>query len=412
MVFKCQENSFLKEFTSKVVHCEKVELITVVNGKKEEIKGYELILEDTILFPEGGGQPCDHGYLNDAPVRFVVRKEDKAIHYVEAPFNVGDDVKQVVDWERRFDHMQQHSGQHLLTAIIDREFHIPTSSWWLGEEVSHVELDTASITHGQIKTIESIVNQLIRDGKNVTVSVYTKDSPEAELNEVRARGLPADHKGDIRVITIQDVESNMCCGTHVQNLSQLQVIKLLHAEKSKRKDKTFLYFLVGNRVVKRLDTCIDREQKLTTLLKNNPSEHVDLVDKLVKNTKTLSKNLQTVLKDLAVMEARSLKSLDPPPKYFSMHRKEAEPDFMNTFIKELGRTDIFLFLSTGDEKTVGNIVLYGEEKPVSDLGNQICELLDGKGAGKGNKFQAKVTKMANRKKAEQRISDYFKLVVL
>lgn len=86
--------------------------------------------------------------------------------------------------------------------------------------------------------------------------------------------------------------------------------------------------------------------------------------------KTLSKNLQSVLKDLAVMEAKNLKNLDPLPKYFSLHKKEAEPDFMNVFIKELGRTDIFLFLSTGDEKAVGNIVLYGEEKYVFDLGSQ------------------------------------------
>lgn len=70
----------------------------------------------------------------------MVRKEDIAIHYVDQQFNVGDSVRQSVDWERRFDHMQQHSGQHLITAIIDREFGFPTISWWLGEEISHVEL--------------------------------------------------------------------------------------------------------------------------------------------------------------------------------------------------------------------------------------------------------------------------------
>lgn len=81
------------------------------------------------------------------------------------------------------------------------------------------------------------------------------------------RGLPSDHKGDIRVINIENVDTNMCCGTHVTNLSQLQIIKLLHVEKSKRKDKTLLYFLVGDRVLSRLHSCIDREQKLTALLK-------------------------------------------------------------------------------------------------------------------------------------------------
>lgn len=82
-----------------------------------------------------------------------------------------------------------------------------------------------------------------------------------------ARGLPEDHKGDIRVINIEGVEGNMCCGTHVTNLSQLQVVKLLHSEKSKRKNKTLLYFLVGNRVINRLSQSLEREQKLTIILK-------------------------------------------------------------------------------------------------------------------------------------------------
>lgn len=97
---------------------------------------------------------------------------------------------------------------------------------------------------------------------------------------------------------------------------------------------------------------------------------MDLVEKLQKNVKVLNKNIQTVLKDVAIMQAQKLKQCSPTPKYFSMHRKEAEPDFMNIFIKEMGHTDIFFFLSTGDEKGVGNICLYGDEKAVSALGNK------------------------------------------
>lgn len=103
--------------------------------------------------------------------------------------------------------------------------------------------------------------------------------------------------------------------------------------------------------------------------RSNPSQHPELVDKLQKNIKTLNKNIQGVLKDLALLEAAKLNNTLPVPAYFSMHRKEAEPDFMNTFIRELGdRKDILLFLSTGDEKLAGNIVLYGPEKEVADLG--------------------------------------------
>ncbi|KAG5886566.1 hypothetical protein JTB14_011278 [Gonioctena quinquepunctata] len=405
MVFKCQEDSFLKEFSSKVVLCVEVEN----NAKKNNNSNcYEVILEDTILFPEGGGQPCDHGFLNDVRVEQVSRREDKAIHFTDKPLEVGATVKQTIDWNRRFDHMQQHSGQHLLSAVLEKQFKYPTVSWWLGEEDSYVELETTKISESDIQETEDICNDYIRQGKSVAVTIYSKDTPEEELAKVRsARDLPADHKGDIRVINIDGIDSNMCCGTHVTNLSQLQGIKLLHTEKSKRKDKILLHFLVGNRVFNRLETCINRERKLTTLLNNSPLQHAELVEKLQKNVKSFNKNLQTVLKDLAVLEAGKLKNLQPPPKYVSMHRKEAEPDFMNTFIKELGKTDIFLFLSTGDENGIGNVVLYGDEKAVEELGKIVCDSLDGKGAGKGNKFQAKVNKMANRKEVEKRISDYF-----
>nr|CAI5828539.1 unnamed protein product [Callosobruchus analis] len=391
MVFKCQQDSFMREFQSRVLVCEKVSDPDINNDRDR----YEVILEDTILFPEGGGQPCDLGFLNDIPVKQVVRRADKAIHYVEKPLNVGDVVKQTINWERRFDHMQQHSGQHLITAIVDREFKIPTTSWWLGEEVSQIEIESPTFSQEQIQNVEDICNELIRSGKNVTVNARS------------ARGLPSDHVGDIRVINIEDVDNNMCCGTHVANLSQLQVIKLLYTEKSKRKGKTLLYFLVGDRVLKRLTTSLKNEQQLTALLKCNPSDHADLVEKLQKNMKTLNKNLQSVLKDLASYEADKVKRLVPQPKYYFLHKKEADPDFMNTFIRQLEKTNVFLFLSVGDEKTTGNIVLFGPEQAVGDLGNKISEVLEGKGSGKGNKYQAKVNKMANRKKAEQIVIDYF-----
>lgn len=267
--------------------------------------------------------------------------------------------------------MQQHSGQHLISGIIERDFKIAKLSWWLGEEVSYIELESPIFTEEQIKKVEETVNELIRSGKKVTVKNYSKDTPMEDLNDFRsAKDLPEDHVGDIRVVTIEDVESNMCCGTHVSNLSQLQVIKLLHVEKSKRKNNCLLHFLVGGRVLSRLKLMLEREKKLMVLLNTGPEMHVEIVDKLVKNSKLANKNLQTVLKDLAILEAQKFKKIDPKPKFYCLHRKEAEPDFMGVFIKEVNSTDTLLFLSTGDEKGCGNIMLYGNEKDVAELGNR------------------------------------------
>ncbi|XP_069669325.1 alanyl-tRNA editing protein Aarsd1-B isoform X2 [Periplaneta americana] len=383
--------------------CTEAQITTVTNGKKENVSGYEVILEDTILFPEGGGQPCDHGLLDDTSVLQVVRRGAEAVHFVKSVLPVGKVVKQTLDWERRLDHMQQHSGQHLITALADINYGYSTTSWWLGEEESYIELGTPSMKPEEMDELEKLVNEKIREATPVNVTVYQEG--DDELKKVRTRGLPDDHKGPVRVVTIQGVESNMCCGTHVSNLSQLQAIKLLRVEKGK-KNKTNLFFVAGGRVMKQLGVCLQREQRLTTLLKNSPADHFDLVDKLQKSLKLANKNLQTVLRDLAVYEAEKIRKMEPLPTYYSLHRKEAESDFMSILINEVADQSVLLFLTTGDDKGAGQMVLHGEPAIVGELGPKVCQLLNGKGAGKGPKFQAKVSCLANRAKAEELIKQY------
>lgn len=234
-----------------------------------EQKGFFVVFEDTILFPEGGGQPCDHGTVNNLPVTNVTRKGGDAVHFMpveEIPLKINDEVHQIVNWDRRHDHMQQHSGQHLITAIFDREFGIGTKSWWLGEKTSYVDLDAKDVTEEQIKTVERICNELIAAGTDVRVDVYEANDPILQSDALRApRDLPDDVVGKIRVVTIDGVESNRCCGTHVKNLAQLQAVKLLNLEKTK--GKVMLHFLVGKRVLTKLEEAFVRECQLNTILK-------------------------------------------------------------------------------------------------------------------------------------------------
>ncbi|XP_039284878.1 alanyl-tRNA editing protein Aarsd1 [Nilaparvata lugens] len=404
MVFACQKDSFLKQFDSTVVSCKERQLKTVIDGKKVSLSGYDVILDDTILFPEGGGQPCDHGKINEIRIENVKREGAIAVHFSESPFKEGECVTMQIDWDRRFDHMQQHSGQHLITAVADREFGFSTTSWWLGKEISHIELDTPTMKNEEVQKLEELVNEYIRNATPVTVNTYGEENPIPK--EVRTRGLPEDHVGDVRVVTIEGLENNMCCGTHVTNLSQLQVIKLVRVEKGK-KGKVNLEFLVGSRVLKQMAAMYDREQAISNLLKNSPAGHVEQVDKLQKSLKVANKNLQTVLKDLAAYTARELLSQSPRPKYYCLHRKEADPDFMSIFINEVNNQDILLFLTIGDELGAGQLVLHGAPEIVSQLGPQICEVLEGKGAGKGPKYQAKVKSLKLRNKAIELIEKYF-----
>ncbi|XP_064555705.1 alanyl-tRNA editing protein Aarsd1-B [Drosophila montana] len=419
MVFKCQEDSFLKQFRTTVVSCDYATLEWSGEDNSAEarqLRGFNVVCENTILFPEGGGQPCDYGTINGQPVRSVLRKGSTAIHFVESPncFEEGSEVQQQLDWTRRLDHMQQHSGQHLITALFDREFKYDTTSWSLGASVSYIQLSTPHlISRESLDLIERQANDLIREGRAVSVLLVDPEVAQ-EFQDARApRGLPKDHEGLARVVRIEGIESNMCCGTHVTNLSQLQCIKLLYAEKVK--SNVLVYFVVGERVLRKLGEIFKREQQLTAALKGGAQQHLELVQKLHQNVKSTRKSFQQLLKDFANAEAERLENLPKAmrPKYFTLHRRDGiEVDFINTFLRNAPE-EIFYFLTVSESvssgsSAKGHMVLRGEPTLVEQLGPKFLELLEGKGNGKENNFQGKITNLSGLQECNALLEAHFK----
>uniref|UniRef100_A0AAY5E8G2 Threonyl/alanyl tRNA synthetase SAD domain-containing protein n=1 Tax=Electrophorus electricus TaxID=8005 RepID=A0AAY5E8G2_ELEEL len=380
MAFQCQRDSYMKEFVTSVVSCLPAEIKLESNGKREKVTGFNVVLKDTILFPEGGGQPDDHGTIESWPVLQVTRQGPEALHFITSALTQGQEVLLKVDWERRFDHMQQHSGQHLITALADSMFEYKTTSWELGRHRSSIELDTATVKPGEMEALESVVNEKIRAHIPVSVQFLSIDDPAVE--KVRSRGLPDDHAGPIRIIDIEGVDANMCCGTHVSNLSHLQVIKILGTEKGK-KNKTNLIFLAGNRVLKYAEKSYITEKSLTALLKTMPEEHVDAVDKIQKTMKRLQKNNSSEL------------YIGIKPKCFNVH----------IFKCAVYPQDTVIFLTVGEEKGAGLFLIAGPEDIIAALGPQVSELLQGKGSGKGGRFQGKANSLAKRAEAEALVQE-------
>ena len=126
----------------------------------------------------------------------------------------------------------------------------------------------------------------------------------------------------------------MCCGTHVSNLSELQMVKLLSCEKSKRKGNCFVYFLVGNRVKNYLANSYLREKSLTSILNGGPEDHQTLVEKATKNTKKYQKTTQNLLKEIALIKVNEIRA-STTKKYFSIHRPETDMEFVNVLLFEL-----------------------------------------------------------------------------
>ncbi|CAG2105383.1 unnamed protein product [Medioppia subpectinata] len=411
MVFKCQTDSYLQQFKTNVKTCKSSELKAPKSGTK--LNGFEVVLEDTILFPEGGGQPSDFGTIDGKQVVDVRRDGDIAVHFVvsDEPLSEGREVDVTLDWSRRFDNMQQHSGQHLITAIAEQTFGLCTTSWSLGEEVSFIELDAKEVSDETIRKLETIVNEKIRSSAPVVVTVYDKN--DERLQEVRTRLMvPEGLTGAIRVVTIEGIDSNTCCGTHVTNLSHLQSIKLLSAEKGK-KNKTNVYFLSGNRVLSYLDKCYKREKALISSLKCTSGDFYSMTEKMKKSLKISQKNCLNAMRDLAKLEAKKFLELTEKPKYISIHRKESDVDFITFFLSEVkDKTNNTLFvLSVTDDSTDvnsgGQLALAGNQELVQRLIPIISGLMPVKGVLKDGKYSGKVANLSKRAKLDELLKSEF-----
>lgn len=395
----------MKEFHTRVKSCKSACTTILEDGKKNKVEGFEVIFEDTILFPEGGGQPDDRGTVNDIPVLKITRSWENAVHFL--PFEIPEKTQVClkVDWQRRFDHMQQHTAQHLITAIVDSKFGYQTTSWNLGTEIMTIELDTPSFSSSQVLKVEEVVNECICKQIQVTPTLYP-DKDDPELLKFRGLGLPADHVGPVRVVTIDGVDSALCCGTHVSNLSHIQAIKLLGTEKGK-KDKTNLMVLAGNRLLRYAGCSYDREKQLAGILKGPAEKQCELAEKAVKGMKNYQKVCNAQLKELAALEVSLFKKADSRDTVFVKHRKDGDNDYISVLLSELADENLPKLITVGEDKKGGMFVVAGPVQLVKDLGPKISELFEGKGGpNQGNMFRGKAGKFTSRAAAEKMLREY------
>jgi alanyl-tRNA synthetase len=201
--------------------------------------GSRVVLEQTVFYPTSGGQPHDAGTLNDIPVLDVVDEGGSVVHVLAEPMNATD-IHARIDWHRRYDHMQQHTGQHLLSAVFEELFQIPTLSFHMGLQFSSIELGTKELSTHQIESVTQRATELAR--ANPKVSILFEDA--AVTKDLRKR---SDREGIIRIIEIPDVDRSACGGTHVANLAE--VLPLQFRDSEKVRGHVRITFVCGNRAL-------------------------------------------------------------------------------------------------------------------------------------------------------------------
>jgi len=201
-----------------------------------------VILESTCFYPTSGGQPYDKGTLNGVPVINVLEREDKAIVHVLATELKADLIHGVIDWGRRFDHMQQHTGQHILSQAFLQTLQAETVGFHLGEEAVTIDVDQAPLTASQLDRVEDLANEIVFADHAVKTHVVA----ETELAGLSLRKLPSVEM-PIRIVEVEGFDYSPCGGTHCQRAGEVGLIKITRVER--RGQDTRVEFLCGGRAL-------------------------------------------------------------------------------------------------------------------------------------------------------------------
>ena len=274
---------------------------------------WQIALDRSAFYPTSGGQPHDTGVLTatssggallEAPILAVEEDEQGEVwHTTPKPLLAGTLVRGYVDWSRRRDHMQQHSGQHLLSAVVYRQLGAATLSFHLGEMTSTIDLAREAISPEELERVEDAVNEIIAENRPVTMRTIPRVEAEMLLAAGTLHKLP-DREGEIRLIEIDEIDVNACGGTHVEATGQIGGLLIRGTERMRQGVR--VEFVCGIRAI------VTARQDLITLTRTAAALSVgridvgDAVDRLLAEGKAANKGRQKLTEELAGYQASSL----------------------------------------------------------------------------------------------------------
>lgn len=299
-------DSFLQTFSARTTDIREA-------SRADGVSVWQIALDRTVFFPTSGGQPCDTGMLTassrngailEAAVESVEEDEHGTVwHFTRKPLPPDTEVQGTIDWPRRLDHIQQHSGQHLLSAIFAHELNAPTVSFHLGEAISTIDLATGPIAHHSLERIERIANGLIAEDRAVSVRIVERAEAEALLAAGHLRKLP-EREGSIRLIEIAGYDLNACGGTHVRSTGQIGGLFLRGVEKVSRGFR--ISFVCGLRAAAAARHDYTLLNRAAGLLSISGDELPSTIERLKAEAKLADKERQRLREDLAGYHASRL----------------------------------------------------------------------------------------------------------
>ncbi len=358
-------DSYLQNFTTKLVQ-----------QKMDEFGGHYVILEDTAFYPTGGGQPNDIGTINNIEVTNVEEIDGEIRHYTEGPIS-GIDIIGSINWGRRFDHMQQHAGQHILSGVFSDLFGYETVSFHLGKETLTIDLEVEELTEAEVNKAELIANETILSNK----PIHTKWVSNEEVSNYSLRKQPSVTE-DIRLVIIPDFDYNACGGTHPNSTSEVGTIKVLEWERQKKKVR--IHFICGGRVLSQFHKKNIVLNKIGQLMNTSEQGLVTSVERLLGKNTELEKSLEQARDVILQYEARAILN--------NNNNKIISMAYHNRTMQELQKLarylvnqspEVIVVLVNENENKLKLVLARGENRNINmgKLLGEVLPLINGKGGG-------------------------------
>jgi alanyl-tRNA synthetase len=335
-------------------------------------------LDRTAFYPTSGGQPHDTGRLGDARVLDVLDEEDEVIHIVDKRIAIGP-VQGIIDWERRFDHMQQHTGQHVLSAVFHSRFALPTVSFHLGTDICTIDLRGQEPTQEILDSAMAAANDVVYADRSVNVKYGSAE-------ELAAAGVrkTVDRIGTLRAIEIESVELQPCGGTHVQRTGQIGMIWVRGVSRIRQDWR--VEFACGRRAERLARADFAALRAVAQRLNCSPQEAVSAAERVVAERDANFKSAKASIQKLAGMDARAyLQEVAVRADGLRVVAKLFEtepPEYVQAFARELAQAENTVALLVHCES--GQIFFSQHPTAKKDMNALLAESLKqvaGKGGG-------------------------------
>jgi len=383
------DDSFEREFEADVVSCDP----TLLAG----MPAWEVVLDRTAFYPASGGQPCDVGRLGEAHVLDVRDEEAEIVHVVDREVAIGD-VHGCIDWTRRFDHMQQHTGQHLLSAMFHERFGRPTVSFHLGEEICTIDLRGEEPSEEILEGAARAANQVISEDRPVTVRYGTAE----ELAWLGVRK-EVERGGILRAIEIDGADLQPCGGTHVKRTAQIGMILVRRCSKIRQDWR--VEFVCGGRAERAARQDFLLLRRVAERLSCAPGDVVATAERVVAERDAHFKSARATLERLAEAEAALVLQATPVgPEGIRLvdrvFQQDMQAEYLGYFATHLAKSEKTIALLARIPE--GHLVFAQHPsagKDMNGLLKQVLQEFGGKGGGtrdfaRGRLSEASKTEMA------------------